>query len=162
MAYSQISPDEIRGREAVRKAVEEARQEQRRKHQLLEGEVQKGTDKFLHGTDGVSFSGVTIDVEKKDLRSIIDKEKRIETMTRLGTDEKGKLDPEWASVIVHAQSKLVRDRTILLAASFRGPQRLELTDHREPLKKQGLGAQLRGMFGRVKENEVVQVETEEE
>lgn len=153
MSWSSISPDEIRGREAVRKAVEEARQEQRRKHKLLEGEVQEGTDKFLHGTDGVHFSGVKILVEKKHLRSITDQEKRIETMKDLGMDE---------DVIKHAQKKLKRDRTLLLCASFRGPSRVEITDHREERREQGLGSKLRGLFGgRATKDEIIEVEAEE-
>lgn len=152
MSYGTISPDEIRGREAVRKAIEETREEQRRKHTLLKGEVQEGTDKFLHGTDGVHFSGVRIDVEKKHLRSITDQEKRIATMRALGMSKE---------VIEHNERKLRRDRTILLAASFRGPQRVEITDHREGEKKQSIGSQLRGLFGRLKKDEVIEVEMEE-
>lgn len=123
-----ISPDEIRGREILRKAVEEAREEERRKHKLLEGQVQEGTDKFLHGTDGIHHAGVKIDVEKRHIRSIVDKYKRIQTMKALGLD---------GGVIEHAERELERDRTILLAASFRGPKRLVIEEHREDREKKG-------------------------
>lgn len=153
MSYPTISPDEVRGREAVRNAIKEAEERQRRKHQLLEGEVQEGTDKFLHGTDGVFWSGTKIAVEKRHLRAITDQEKRIDTMIRLG------LSPE---VIEHAKAKLKRDRTILLAASFKAPHTVEIADHREEKRKSTIGSQLRGLFGfEQKPDEVIEVEVEE-
>lgn len=164
MSFSTISPDEIRGREAVRGAVEEARKEQRRKRELLKGVVQEKMDKFLHGTDGIHHSGVQIKVEKRHMVSVVNQEKRIKTMRRIWSNGEGKnatLDPEAQEVIDHAEDKLTRDFSILEAASFRGPQVVEIADHREAEKKRGLGESLKGFFGRVKRDEVIEVEAEE-
>jgi hypothetical protein len=153
--YTTISPAEIRGREILRIAVEEARIEAERKREMVKPQVQDELHDFLAGTDGIHFSGSSIQVSHRDHKRITQQKKRIEEMEALH------FDPE---LIEFARRELRRDLTYLLSASYRAPKRLEVADHHEKEEKRadnGIWSRL-GRFGRKKKEEDVVVEVVEE
>ena len=146
MSYSTISPDDIRGREILRKAVQEAREEAERKRGMVKPQVQQDIHDFYAGTDGIHFSGTKIKVHPRDHKRITAKKKRIQEMEALGIDQE---------IIDFAKRELEKDLTYLLAASYRAPKKIEVADHREEEKKEGLGARIKGIFGKSEDSEEV-------
>lgn len=146
---SPISAEEMRGREAVRRAAQEAREEAERKFQLGLPHVQKDNAEFYASTDGVHHSGVKIKVHPHDHKRIIKKEKRIQEMEALGFGQ---------DIIDFAQRDLDAKRTYLRAASYRGPTHLVVEDHHEEAEKEEKEGKLRSWFGRSRKKEKAEIE----
>jgi hypothetical protein len=161
-----VSGDELRGILRTTDAIEKAREAERRKRELVKKQVQKGVHDFVVGTDGVYYAGSLIKLTPSDFRLVTRKQRRIEEMEAKQLEYKDKDGNPTLfkkNLIDHAKRELQQFLTDLLFASYRAPQRIELTDELgEDKPKETVWTRVRRGFGRKPKDEKVIERIEDE